>query len=71
MSHVYERNRLFLIPLFCCYNIVSASNFSQEGQLIKDLFQNYDKRVKPTANANTQINIHIAFVLSKVESLVS
>lgn len=49
----------------------ARTDISQEGVVVHDLLANYDKRIKPTASANTKVTVHLQIVLSKVEDLVS
>ena len=50
-------------------NISGSSVDSSEGALIKSLFTNYDKDVKPTTAANGIVEFK--FYLTRIESLVS
>ena len=52
-------------------NISGSSVDSSEGALIKSLFTNYDKDVKPTTSANGIVDIEFKFYLTRIESLVS
>ena len=52
-------------------NISGSSVDSSEGALIKSLFTNYDKDVKPTTAANGIVDIEFKFYLTRIESLVS
>lgn len=70
---IYIAVLISLLHLNLCFTPVRASRpttVSQEGLLVQDLFKNYDKRIKPTANASTQIVVALQFALAKVGGLV-
>ena len=50
--------------------ISGSSVNSSEGALIKRLFTNYDKDVKPREDANGIVDIEFKFYLTRIESLV-
>lgn len=51
--------------------MVAGGDYGEEGVLVTQLLQSYDKKVRPVRSFNTTTVVQLQFALSKVESLVS
>lgn len=56
---------------WCLYELVAGGDYGEEGGLVTQLLQSYDKKVRPVRSFNTTTVVQLQFALSKVESLVS